>query len=451
MLERVLDDPLIDQIAATPGSNIPEFWSFKNSSKRKGAHALLHYPAMMVPNLQGILLDAVTAVRPQTTKVLDPFVGSGTTLVESMSRGLDFVGVDINPLAKLACAVKSGPYYVDAFCDKALELTARVRSDPGREYFVRFRGQRKWIEPSVSIALSRIARSIERENDLWARRLFWLALARVVRFTSNSRTSTYKLHVRKTDDTARRDTFELFESTLNKFATHLHDQHDAWKAKGLLRKGRYVGNTDIRLGDSREVLVSRGALADVVMTSPPYGDNATTIPYGQYAFLPLQWIPAPDIDPDLGAELTASTHATDAASLGGSLRDAIDRANDLTASYPSARLFRRRLGGNDFGVKRFAAFFADLNVCASRISAATASGGYQIWTIGSRRIGGFRVPMEDILAEMLQASGVETIGRIHRKIHAKKMATRNSVSETMSTEVVLLAKKCREAHAERRT
>ena len=58
------------------------------------------------------------------------------------------------------------------------------------------------------------------------------------------------------------------------------------------------------------------------MTSPPYGDNTTTIPYGQFSYLALQSIPKRDLPTGFDPSLLENTHALDTASLGGSLKDA---------------------------------------------------------------------------------------------------------------------------------
>ena len=89
-----------------------EYWTFKGST-RKHAHVYSHYPAMMVPDLQGELIDILLSLQPGIRRVLDPFVGSGTTMTECMFRGLDFVGQDINPLAVLISKAKIGPFNRD--------------------------------------------------------------------------------------------------------------------------------------------------------------------------------------------------------------------------------------------------------------------------------------------------------------------------------------------------
>jgi len=445
MLEMVLSDPLVDHIQAIQEGQSDNFWSFKGAARRKGAHALIHYPAMMVPTLQGRLLDAIKQAHPKAKTVLDPFVGSGTILVESMSRGFDFTGLDINPLATLACLAKSGPYFLQAFSEKCDSLSSRICADNQRSYYTSFQGRAKWFSDSVSLELSKIARGIEEEPQLWARRLFWLAMAKVIRITCNSRMSTYKLHIKPADACSDRDPIALFKDVLTEFAQHLRDQHEQWTAQGLLQRGRYIGRIDIHLGDSRYLLGEQGIAKsfDVVMTSPPYGDNATTIPYGQYSYLPMQWISKEDVCSGMSSILLENTHGIDSASLGGSRREAISRGVELMRKYDSAKQFGEGMPRESSEFKRFSAFFSDLEDCLEKICDATNVAGYQTWTIGNRHLGGRRVPMEKILVEMLAERQVQTVARIRRSIHAKKMAYRNSLAPTMDSETILVARKAK--------
>lgn len=71
-------------------------------------HPLHSYPARMHPATARDLVELVLeteAVEPRS--VLDPFCGSGTTLVEARSAGAEAVGVDLNPLAVLLARVKT--------------------------------------------------------------------------------------------------------------------------------------------------------------------------------------------------------------------------------------------------------------------------------------------------------------------------------------------------------
>jgi len=444
MLQSIVNDPLIDSLLAVERQNGPEFWSFQRSGVRRGAHALLHYPAMMVPDLQRTILASIRECKPETQNILDPFVGSGTVLIEAMQLGLDFCGIDINPLAGLACLAKAGPYFVNAFDDKRLALISAIRADVRQHTPRPFPGRDKWFTPDVAATIEKISIHIRNVPSLWARRLFWLALCRVVRTSSNSRMSTYKLHKKPTMEiTIEVDPISNFEKTLALFSSSLEYQRTVLDSAGVLARGRYIGNLEVEVSDNSILEASdfQNRLFDVVMTSPPYGDNRTTIPYGQFAYLPLHWIDLADIHTDIDKSLVASTQATDSASLGGSLRSAREKTEELVEACMHARQFITRIEKNANGVKRFGSFFYDFMKSVNRISACTANGGYQVWTTGNRRICGEMVPMDDLLSEIMENEGVEVIGKIRRDIHSKKMAKRNKSTETMTAETIVLGRK----------
>ena len=88
-------------------SDPPRSWSVTGTHARPHLHGLLRYPAMMVPCMQGDIIDALLSATNTPCHVLDPFVGSGTIMTESLRRDLNFTGIDINPLAALICEAKA--------------------------------------------------------------------------------------------------------------------------------------------------------------------------------------------------------------------------------------------------------------------------------------------------------------------------------------------------------
>lgn len=186
------DSMLLEKIISNSKGD-KAYWSFKGRAKRQYCHALIQYPAMMVPAMQGELIDAVLEIDSSITSIIDPFVGSGTTLGEAMCRGLDFVGVDINPLSILACEVKSGPLYIKAFEEKCFSLLEKIRFDIQEDIAVNIKNIDKWFTKEVQINLSKIFRAIQNEDSKWARKIFWLCMSNTVRSVCNSRSSTFKL------------------------------------------------------------------------------------------------------------------------------------------------------------------------------------------------------------------------------------------------------------------
>jgi hypothetical protein len=70
------------------------------------SHGLHRYKGKFYPQLCRSLIN-IASVRPGDL-VLDPFMGSGTTLVESAIAGIDSIGFDLNPLAHLIAETKLG-------------------------------------------------------------------------------------------------------------------------------------------------------------------------------------------------------------------------------------------------------------------------------------------------------------------------------------------------------
>jgi hypothetical protein len=69
-------------------------------------HGLYRYPARFSPEFVAAALETFSEAGDL---ILDPFVGGGTSAVESVVRGRRFVGFDINPLAVLLTRVKTDP------------------------------------------------------------------------------------------------------------------------------------------------------------------------------------------------------------------------------------------------------------------------------------------------------------------------------------------------------
>src|SRR4051812_23423429 len=115
-----------------------DYWSFRGKSTRSQTHAYFQYPAMMVPQVQGVLLDVLLIASPDITSVYDPFAGSGTVLTEAIIRGLNFTGNDINPLSVLLCRSKSELFRVASLGQSVQNVVDAIRLDTGTTIDVDF-------------------------------------------------------------------------------------------------------------------------------------------------------------------------------------------------------------------------------------------------------------------------------------------------------------------------
>ncbi|MCB9688817.1 MAG: site-specific DNA-methyltransferase [Alphaproteobacteria bacterium] len=441
-------DALIAEELASLSDADDDYWTFRRGAARRQAHGLSQYPAMMVPPMQAVLMGVVAQAVGDIDSVIDPFVGSGTTLTEAMRLGLSFSGQDINPLAVLISRTKAGPFHLRRLRASAERVVALAGADRGTKVETDFPGIDKWFQPAVAVDLSRIRRAIRTETSLWCRRVLWTALAETVRLSSNSRTSTFKLHIRSADDLEAREVqaVETFTEVLNDVVQRLTEEAATLRESGHLAPGgAYRGRITIDLGDSMDTVPSPGSSPrghGLLITSPPYGDNTTTVPYGQYSYLPLQWIDLEDIHDRTDSSYLVSTYEIDSRSLGGGRKSALEDVAKLREDCPSLDATLKRLARLPADrSSRVAAFCRDLDSSLDAALAALRTNGYMIWTVGNRRVGGDEVPTDQILTELLGNRGAVLVASIQRHIPSKRMATRNSIASTMRGETILLFRK----------
>lgn len=428
----------------------PEFWAFKGNSQRHGSHGIFQYPAMMVPQLQGTLLDDLLQVDSDVELIYDPFAGSGTILIEAMLRGLEVVAADINPMALLLCAVKARPIGQTTTI-KAVGRVVREASKSSQSCDLDFPGINKWFTQRTKTELYRLRAAITSERNGDIRRFLWVSLAETVRLTSNSRTSTFKLHLYSNDVMAQRDPepINIFEDVARTHSRLLEDQAIQLSKRDLLDRRRYIKNVSLILGDVKEKLPGLDTLrADVLMTSPPYGDNQTTVPYGQHSYLPLKWIFPSDLPQTVKGDydrLVRDAYIIDHLSLGGSRvgADKVEAAMADRSESLSKMIEIMRAQENQALRRKLITYARDLDESLSVIIERLRPGAFMFWTLGERRVGGSPIPLTEIVRELLEQRGVSHVHTLSRQIpaNAKRMALRNDRGATMRAESILVMRK----------
>lgn len=424
----------------------PDFWSLKDRDRSDSAHSIFQYPAMMVPLVQRRLLGAVLEARPDTKSIYDPFVGSGTSLVSGMHFGLNVFGNDINPLAVLISRVRTARTIEFSIGAIAEQVAAEAKVDRRETIETSMANREKWFQQEVGVELSRLRRAVRRCDNLWVRRFLWVTLAETVRLTSNDRTSTYKLHARPAEEIAKRalSPIAVFRELARENALSFSEFRRRLGEANHIKSFKYVGETEVRVGDTRQASGYWGDAApfDLLMTSPPYGDNLTTVTYGQHSYLPLHWIDFSDIDPAADIGTLRTTQEIDRRSLGGaSGKPAWEEVKLLEAS-PKLRRFADRLPPKpDDGRSRLVRFYRDFGASLDSIVNIMRPNSYMIWTVGNRNIAGQQVPSDLVLGELLEGLNCKVVTTLSRRIHHKRMPDRNSRSATMREEHILLIRK----------
>src|SRR4051812_10189156 len=97
----------------------PRTKSKATPEKRHPLHSMCSYLGSFPPRVPAKLIEELI---PKGRTVLDPFCGSGTTLVEARLRGRGCIGIDRNPLAVAVAHAKLQPVTLEEIEDRLIDL-----------------------------------------------------------------------------------------------------------------------------------------------------------------------------------------------------------------------------------------------------------------------------------------------------------------------------------------
>lgn len=401
-------------------------WNYENDNTRAFTHNIHSYPAMMIPQVAGRLLDMYAAKK---SVVLDPFCGSGSVLLESLIRGYDSYGIDINPLALLISKVKTTALNYEVLQNE-LERIIKKANMKEKVACPNFFNIEYWFKPQIIESLTKLKTAINciKNNDM--KDFFRVVFSLTVRLVSNTRNSEFKLYRIENKKLVAHNpnVFQTFRKIAEKNITGMAD---LWlRFKGIASK------VNILKEDTRNKLSIANNSIDIVITSPPYGDSKTTVAYGQFSRLSLQWL---DFE---GEDLE-----TDKRSLGGIL----DNKN-MHMGYFSPHL-RESLEKISLADRKRArdviAFYIDLFKCFMEIGQVVRIGGYLCMVVGNRTVKSVQLPTDEIVADFGESVGFKHVKTIIRKIPNKRMPSKNSptnkvgiLSPTMTNEFIVIMERC---------
>lgn len=433
-----------------------DHWDYRGNTKseRDYVHGFCTYPAMMVPKMQREILEVcLSQLDNKCPQILDPFAGSGTILVEGMLKGLDVVGVDINPLAVLLCKVKTtiiDPQVLNQHVEALNERIAQLKNGENKNYT--FDGIDKWFTDQAISDLSMLRNAIISDDVIEIRRFFWATLCEVVRIVSNSRDCTYKLHIKEKEDIDNYDknAVEIFTTTLSHNVNKYLSFYNILKENKKLKKDgvTYKGSVKVVLADSIAYLNHTKKKFDLVLTSPPYGDNHTTVSYGQYSVMPLRWIEYSDIDDNIDETIISTLYGIDNASLGGRYSNKTMTSKRKRVIQKSDVLKKQCKEIETIANKqlnKLIAFYSDYDFFLKAISKKMKPNAISVWTLGNRKIAKREILMDDIMVELCSNYNMSLITSFSRKILNKRMpeinaytGDNNEQQSTMTREHILV-------------
>jgi len=425
-------------------------WTFKEISTSQYTHGFHQYPARMHPEIATRLIQKYST--GSKTVVLDPFMGSGGVLVESMLHGNNSIGIDLNPFAVLLSKVKTTPLNPKKL-EKTLEDIQRTANDNYKNKVTFENTPDKldlsfWYPKDPIKKLPILKNTINQIKNKSIQEFFLICFSFTTRRTSFQKNSVYKIYRMKPELRAEfePDTFKKFTEICKKNIQNMNDFNR--ESKKQKSKAFPI------LGDSRDIAKQFSKIpndilddgkAHLVVTSPPYGDHGTTVAYGQFSKHPGLWLDLKEKEELL---------SVDSNGLGGrKIKDSselespiLDKLLKKIKKKDAEAVKKTNLSDRAGDVY---AFFYDLDSCLEQLSLNLKQGKSNLcFVVANRMVRREKVELDEILIQMAKKWDIKQDGDIiYRTIANKATATKNAPEnisnkkgDTMNQESIVLLK-----------
>lgn len=381
---------------------IDESWDFRRSDTKTYTHCFHSYPAMMIPQVAGRLLEKYGR---NARRVLDPFCGTGTSLVEANLRGVSALGVDLNPLACLIAKAKTTvinlqklDLYLKSFND--FLFAARFNGVNSELELPVFPNIDFWFDASVQQDLAIVKKYIAEITETDVQNFFKVAFSETVREMSWTRNSEFKL-------------YRMNEKQLGRFQPDVFGTMEAKLArnrKGLktFAEDRKPSETIVVRNSSSETLFDSDF--DLILTSPPYGDSRTTVAYGQFSRLSNQWLDFEDVTSLDNNLLGGKTSKEPFRFESKILRETLEKVSEKDEKRAS----------------EVSSFYVDYRSSIKNVARVVRRRGFACFVVGNRKVKGVTLPTDEITIDFFAENNFRHVETIVRNIPNKRMPCKNS-------------------------
>ncbi|WP_439621730.1 DNA methyltransferase [Gemmata sp.] len=261
--------------------DVPPSTDADGDPSRAHVHGFHTYPARMHPDTAARLVKAFS---PEKGRVLDPFCGSGTVLVEAMIAGRNPLGTDLNPLAVRLARCKTRPREeaeLEYLVEKAIECSAHAEERRRTKAGATRRLPQEDVElfePHVLLELDSLRDKVMSFHGDRTQQDLMLVLSSVLVKLSKKRGDT-------ATGTAPRRTSPGFASKV--FLQKAGELARAMSAFRKLLPTPLPRPAFVKPDNATELTSLPAGPVDAVITSPPY---AATYDYLEHHSMRLRWL-----------------------------------------------------------------------------------------------------------------------------------------------------------------
>ncbi len=392
---------------------IDETWSFADKTIKDTTyitHGYYTYPAKFIPQLVSRLINELSF---EDDIIIDPFMGSGTTIVESIVNKRIGIGTDINDIAYLLAKVKTTPIepfaLIEEFNKIKLDLLHRLNgqynffSNQSANLLPQNERIDYWFLPEQKQKLSIIFTRILEITNKDIRDFFLVSFAQILKSCS----IWMQKSVKPTRDKNKKmyNPLLLFLNQANKMVRKNNDFNE------ILDKQIKENIDDYRkisCEDSRNLPCEDG-VSSLIITSPPY---VTSYEYADLHQLPSLWFGYLGDLAEFRKKFIGSAYKS---------KESIDLKSSL------AEEIINKLGNNKKG-REVKNYFADMLESFIEMKRVLKIGGKACIVIGNTQFKGVDILNAEVFQEQFENIGFKTYNVIHRKIPSKMLPSTRDIS-----------------------
>jgi DNA modification methylase len=391
-------------------------------------HGMHAFPARFIPQIPHFFIRNYSETRDT---ILDPFCGSGTTLVEAQILGRNSMGADISPLARLVTVVKSTPIRPDQLRSTARRLLKRVKDFRGDRLDVEFPNRTYWFDSDVIKDLEIIRTSVDGIEEKTLRDFFRVCFSSIIRRVSRADPDIWQplitKNMRRVIERGRRiQTMQVFEKAVLSSIEGMSEFY------GLVSSG--VKSGEIRaevIGGDAKSLDTKSREVQLIITSPPYINAHEYIRTHKLEMLWLGLVNADEIR-RLQKEIIGNEYV---------LKRDYDHFHEFglpELDETMGKIYRK----DKLRAYVVYKYFEDMKKCILECHRVLGHGGVFCLTVGDNTIRGVQVGVHNFLANIAADAGFSSIGVGVDRIRNRALATKRHFTEAyIDVEWMLLFRK----------
>lgn len=381
-----------------------ESWAFSDCTQtqtRYITHGYHTYPAKFIPQIAARLIKELTN---ENEIVVDPFMGSGTTVVEAIMLNRIGVGVDINPVAYLIAKSKSTPIEPSTLRQEYAKIKTDLQARMNGEADLFANYAREIVPNSERIDYwfpkpqkDRLGIVLGRINDIRngdVRDFFLIAFSQILKSCS----IWLQKSVKPTRDKTKTPS-EPLEVFLRQSRSMVKRNEEFWNKLPEAVKQNLDKYRKIRPSDARFLPIESGS-ASLIVTSPPY---VTSYEYADLHQLPALWFQYCNSLSEFRQKFIGTAYSE---------RETID-LRSITANEICSQL------GTGKKAKEVRNYFADMLECFQEMRRVLRSGGKACIVIGNTELQGTPILNAEVFVEQMNDIGFITHKIIKREIPSK--------------------------------